>query len=89
MSLYNVIAPCILMVEDTALHYTGPAEAVEIDDAVAAPLVAEGVLEPHGEPAPASEGAPVPGGGEQSAEQTPDPQPESAAKPARRRGAEV
>lgn len=44
MSLYNVVGTCVV----NHLHYVRPTtEPIEVDDAEADPLVAEGKLEPY------------------------------------------
>lgn len=45
MGLYNVVTPCVVEVAGRRLHYVRPTTApIEVDDAVAAPLVEAGKL---------------------------------------------
>lgn len=49
MGRYIVVTPCAV----GDLHYAQvPAEPIEVDDALAAPLVESGALAPFGDPAP-------------------------------------
>lgn len=50
MRYYNVVRPCVV----GKLHYARPTtQPIQVDDVVAAPLVAEGSLEPYLPAAPA------------------------------------
>lgn len=70
MGLFNVVAPCVV----NGLHYVRPTvQPIEVDDAVAGPLVGAGKLQPY--PLPAVE-QPV-----KAAEPDEVPQPASPPSP--------
>lgn len=78
MSYYTVVTPCVV----GTLHYaTIPAQPIEVDDALAAPLVASGSLMPYPIPSATVDDEnrdPVPADG-------PADEPETPARSRRRR----